>query len=254
MINKHLISMQQQIQRLTMKIARRILPRHRVSYAQRGEDIIIQDIFNMIGIEKPLYLDIGANDPVFGNNAYLFYANGSRGICVEPNPKLARRIITKRPQDICLNAGITDGSDGTAKFYVFDNDSLSTFSEAQAKFLISNTSYKLSGEIIIPVMNINSLLLNHFSKSHLNFLSLDCEGNDLNILKNMDFGLVSPDVICVETVECAKEGCGEKNFSIIQTMQANDYVAFADTYINTIFIHSALTKYLKAVPKLYNGV
>ena len=60
------------------------------SYAQCAEDLIIRFAFDQMGIRKPVYLDIGAHDPIFLSNTYLFYKKGSRGVCVEPNPMLCK--------------------------------------------------------------------------------------------------------------------------------------------------------------------
>ena len=49
----------------------------KVSYAQSGEDLILDGICDFLKIEKPTYLDIGAADPIDGNNSYLFYKKGA---------------------------------------------------------------------------------------------------------------------------------------------------------------------------------
>ena len=56
------------------------------SFAQAGEDRILEFLFSTMGIRHITYLDIGANDPVFCNNTYLFYTRKSKGILVEPDP------------------------------------------------------------------------------------------------------------------------------------------------------------------------
>ncbi len=63
----------------------------RPSYAQGGEDLLIAGIAGFIGLHRPekdirlTYMDIGANDPVMGNNTYYFYKfGGCRGVLVEP--------------------------------------------------------------------------------------------------------------------------------------------------------------------------
>ena len=76
------------------------------SYSQCGEDLLVQYIFNLRGIQKPSYIDIGANHPYFLSNTALFYEKGSRGINIEANPQLAENFKTHRPEDINLNIGI----------------------------------------------------------------------------------------------------------------------------------------------------
>ena len=81
-------------------------PHVRRSYSQSGEDIIISDLFNRLGISNPTYLDIGANDPISLNNTYRLYTRGGSGVCIEPNPVMYKRLLQKRPKDTKINAGV----------------------------------------------------------------------------------------------------------------------------------------------------
>ena len=57
-------------------------------------------------IERPSFMDVGANHPFFLSNTALFYRNGSHGINIEPNPILFRRIAQVRTEDTNIMAGI----------------------------------------------------------------------------------------------------------------------------------------------------
>ena len=67
-------------------------PKYRKSYSQCGEDIIVARLLRDMGIDMPFYVEIGTNDPVIFNNTYFFYRRGAHGVCVEPNPKLHKKI------------------------------------------------------------------------------------------------------------------------------------------------------------------
>ena len=77
-----------------------------ISYAQAGEDLIVSYLLKGLGILKPVYLDIGANDPINGSNTYLFYKNGENGVCIEPDPNLFEHLKNTRKKDACLNIAI----------------------------------------------------------------------------------------------------------------------------------------------------
>ncbi len=71
------------------KVLRRLVfPDTQVTYSQFGEDLIVRYLFDSLGIARPTYLDIGANHPKFSGNTFGFYKRGSRGVLVEPNPRL----------------------------------------------------------------------------------------------------------------------------------------------------------------------
>lgn len=57
-----------------------------ITYSQHGEDMIIANIFSILNITKPTYLDIGANHPLKGSNTALLYSRGSHGTIVDANP------------------------------------------------------------------------------------------------------------------------------------------------------------------------
>ena len=78
------------------------LNQYKVSYSQKGEDLIIKHIFDGLGIVEPSYLDIGAHHPYHISNTALFYKNGSRGINIEPDPDLFVEINRVRKEDINL--------------------------------------------------------------------------------------------------------------------------------------------------------
>jgi hypothetical protein len=58
------------------------------SFSQTGEDLIVEFIFNDIGVDYPSYIDIGAHHPYYLNNTQIFYLKGCRGINIEPDPSL----------------------------------------------------------------------------------------------------------------------------------------------------------------------
>src|SRR4051812_20379104 len=92
----------------------------KVSYAQSGEDIIVDYLFTSLGIVYPSYIDIGANQPVKGNNTYLFYLKGCKGICIEPDISLIAGLKKTRPKDVILNIGVSTTKAGQADFYYFE--------------------------------------------------------------------------------------------------------------------------------------
>ncbi len=66
----------------TVRVALGTQPVEVNSYSQAGEDRILWFLFKSLGIDRPRYVDVGANLPDVSSNPYLFYRNGSRGVCV----------------------------------------------------------------------------------------------------------------------------------------------------------------------------
>jgi FkbM family methyltransferase len=205
------------------------------SYAQQGEDIVLHQILrNVLGIERPTYLDIGAHHPIFSNNTYFLYERGSRGVLVEPNPALHDLLEKIRPRDVLVRAGIGVTAQTEADYYVIapDADQLNTFSREQAEDLVKRLNYRIERVLKVPLINVNELMLKHWNGAP-NLLSLDTEGFDLPILRSLDFKRLRPDVVCVETLAI---GGRRVLAEILQLMGDNGYDARGGSFVNTIFI------------------
>src|SRR6516164_4970812 len=74
----------------------------RSSYAQCGEDVIMELLFhNILEMKNITYLDIGAHEPAHLSNTYMFYEMGYHGVCIEPDPDLCAELKKIRQRDIC---------------------------------------------------------------------------------------------------------------------------------------------------------
>jgi FkbM family methyltransferase len=226
---------------LKKKITSIFFPHVRRSYSQSGEDIIISDLFSRLGIGFPSYLDIGANEPVSLNNTYRLYSRGCRGVCIEPNPVLYKKLKRKRRKDICINAGIAFDETRKADFYVFTGKAhgLSTFSKQEAGFWENTGNDEIGkhkpGSIIkTSLLDINEVMEKYFSP-YPNLISIDVEGLDLEIAKTINFEKYKPEIFCAETLWFAKNNKETKNIQLIDFFKTKDYFVYADTYINTIF-------------------
>ncbi len=213
----------------------------RRSYSQSGEDIIVSYLFERMGIKKPTYLDIGANHPIALSNTYRLYTLGCRGVLIEPNPFLYKKLLQKRKGDKCINIGIAFDENTEADFYIFPEKyhGLNTFSKKEADFWTNTGNEEISKQNIekiirIPLVNINEIMGEYFTP-YPNFVSIDVEGLDLQIVKTIDFEKFQPEVFCIETFEFIEHNMETKNKEIIYFFESNGYFVYADTYVNTIF-------------------
>lgn len=208
----------------------------RTSYAQEGEDIIICNLLERLNKRRISFCDIGANEPYLFNNTYLleriFQIN--RGVLIEPNPLLAKRIASERPNSVCVNCGVTDtGNEEILKFFVMNANTLSSFSREEVNEY-EKIGYKIESEESIVCRDINDILGKYFD-GDVDVMSIDTEGFDLRILRKLDFEKYRPLILCVET--CGfNSGKDEDGLEIIQYMKQMGYIVYADTFINTIFV------------------
>jgi len=168
-------------------------------YSQHGEDIIVFQIFKQLGINKPSYIDVGAYHPSYFSNTAIFYESGSRGINIEANPTLITNFYELRPDDINLNIGVGT-KNGVLPFYMFDeSNGCNTFSLEEAKhFEEFYHGVKIAKTIELPITTLTDIINEHWSGKYPDYMDIDIEGLDYDVLQSCDFSGETPYVICVE--------------------------------------------------------
>jgi FkbM family methyltransferase len=209
---------------------------YNISYAQTGEDIIVDFLVNAKGIKQFTYLDIGANHPVHFNNTYKFYKAGYKGVCIEPDPDVFALLKKKRPADTCLNIGIAANASESRDFYIMNDPVLNTFSKVDAEELEKNKQGKIIKVVKASLKTVEQVINENFSGLSPVFVNIDVEGLDEEILKTFPFHKYRPKIFCVETVHYTDDASSEKRTQIFDLLEAQQYRPFADTYLNTIFI------------------
>jgi FkbM family methyltransferase len=222
---------------------------HLPSYSQFGEDKLIADLLNDMKLKNIVYLDIGANNPKFISNTYLFYENGFRGVLVEPNPYLVGKLRYVRPKDLIVNIGIGIEENVTeADFYMFadEADGLSTFSLDEAKHWqnvgLNGKKYEIELIWKVSLITVNKLIENYLTECP-DFVSIDVEGWDLKILKTFDFERYNPAIFCVETLAYNEDGSTYRLKEIYDFFESKGYFSFAETYANNIFVNKNLYEF-----------
>ena len=164
-----------------------------VSYAQNQEDILLARAFPK---SHGLYLDVGANHPVFHSVTKLFSDRGWRGINVEPSPPVFAELQAARPRDINLNVGVADDA-ATLLFYdTPDRHGWSTF-----RIELADHYRELGVAVIerpIPVVPLAEICAEHVGEQTIDFLKIDAEGFERHALQGADFTRWRPRVVVIE--------------------------------------------------------
>ncbi|WP_412466504.1 FkbM family methyltransferase [Pedobacter sp. KLB.chiD] len=169
------------------------------SYSQDGEDMILKAIYEQKKGYKGFFVDVGAHHPVRYSNTNYFYKRGWKGINIEPTPSAIGAFNTFRKRDINLNIGI--GPEKTKlKFYCFNEPALNSFSEEVSKRIDAESGkYKIIKELDIDVLPLSHVLDQHLpANTTIDFLSIDVEGLDYQVLRSNNWDKYKPSVILVE--------------------------------------------------------
>jgi len=209
------------------------------SYAQSGEDVIVAEIFDHLKFPKPTYLDVGAFLPIFSNNTYLLYRQGSRGVLVEPNVSLVPELRAKRPGDTVLNVGVGLTGQGAADYYCMSLPQWNTFDKDEAERRVAKTGGKVKIEAVVkmPLVPINQIMSEHYPPGGPDFLSIDIESLDLAVLRTIDFARFRPKVICTETLIALTLRMDPETTKFLASQ---GYEVRGMTFANTIYIDQSL--------------
>jgi FkbM family methyltransferase len=173
------------------------MPLPPLSYAQRFEDF---HLWRALGdIENGFYVDIGAGHPVYDNVSFAFCLAGWRGITVEPNPALAELGRAVRPRDQ-LHEGLCGATAGEATLYLQrEFHGLSTTIAEHARAAEKEVA-RPSEAVTLPMTTLTALCERH-APAIFEFLKVDVEGAEADVLRGADFSKHRPKIIVVEAIK-----------------------------------------------------
>jgi len=166
-----------------------------LSYSQNLEDYHLSLAFG--GQATGTYVDIGAGHPIADNVSFWFYERGWQGVVVEPQPELSALYERLRPRDVAVR-GLVGSAAGEVDFHVVDRlHGLSTTREDVAqKARAFGVNYQTRR---VPVMTLAQLCENH-NLGSIDFLKVDVEGAERDVLFGCDWQRFRPKVIVAEAI------------------------------------------------------
>ena len=205
------------------------------SYSQEGEDMILRRIFEYS--KSGFYVDIGAHHPKRFSNTYYFYRQGWCGINIDATPGSMKLFDKKRSRDINIEAAVANEKKEIT-YYIFNEPAVNTLDDKFANKAI-NDNYKLIKKQKIVTKTLKEILEDNLPKNQkINFMSVDVEGLDLEVLKSNDFTLFRPEYILVE-----QHGINMNeitNNELFKFLREENYEFFGKTVLTYIFKDNSL--------------
>jgi FkbM family methyltransferase len=169
------------------------------SYSQEGEDMVLRSFYEGKKNYKGFFVDVGAHHPYRFSNTQHFYKKGWRGINIEPTPGAIKAFNIFRKNDINLNIGISSVKDKLT-FYCFNEPALNGFSKEISQERDSTSAkYHITREVEIETWPLSEVLDKYLpAGQQIDFLTIDVEGLDLQVLKSNNWAKYKPSYILVE--------------------------------------------------------
>ena len=165
----------------------------RTLYSNWGIDLLIKDILKNQK-EKGIYIDVGSHHPLINNNTYILYKRGWKGINIDLDFNSIDMFNYFRPKDHNIQIALSNKI-GFTDLYFFHNRSA------------KNTITKSRGKGAKSIKRVKTDTLNNIIKNSkintkkIDFLSIDVEGNELNVLKGLNFKNYRPKIISIEFIK-----------------------------------------------------
>jgi FkbM family methyltransferase len=166
-----------------------------ISYAQNLEDYVL---WRALGDKADgFYIDVGGGPPVADNVSCWFYLQGWRGLVVEPQENLARDYAFVRPRDSVF-CGVAGAQLGEVEFHIVDR--LHGFSSMRADAVALASQYGASHRTKRVAMSTLNELIAREGVREIDFLKIDVEGAEADVLAGLDLSLHRPRALCIEAV------------------------------------------------------
>ena len=201
--------------------------------SQFKEDIFLDKFFKSKKNGK--YVDLGCFHPTRDNNTYQLYKKNWSGLNIDLNPLTIELFNYFRNRDINLNFCLSKLKTTKKLFYFGEFSPLNTINQNHLKFLKKNfnldkKSYKIK---IIKTENINNIL-KKYNFFKIDFLSIDLEGHESEILNDFRFDLFKIDLICIETLNHNLMSVKNKN-KIQKILKKNNFKLIYKTGVNSFY-------------------
>ena len=173
-------------------------------YSQCSQDKYLENKF-FKGYKNGFYVDVGAHNGIDINNTLYFERNNNwNGINIEPIKKIFDSLVKNRPNDININCAVCNHN-GETEFYLnegytemlsgikdnYDKRHLERLNNENIDNFSTTHIIKVITKKLDTIFDENNIL-------HINYLSIDVEGAEFEVIKSINFDKVFIDIIGFE--------------------------------------------------------
>ncbi len=202
----------------------------RLHFSQLGEDSFLWHIFG----NRPsgFYVDVGCHDPRRYSNTHLLHrVLGWKGINIDADPRAIARFRAARPGDINIHIGVGT-TRGTSEFHLFEDGAVNTFETALASEQASR--FRRGETVVVPTCPLAEILDRALpSGSGIDYLNIDCEGSDHEVLQSNDWTRYRPEILSVEIHGLYLERAGVN--STVKLLKGQGYRLRSHYLVTTFF-------------------
>lgn len=167
-------------------------------YSQHGEDNYIERLFR--GKTNGVCIEVGAYDGITLSNTLHFEEKGWNALCIEPIPSAFDKCKTIRKN--CYQCCISESDASDKEFTIFHlNDNLCAISSLEPDQRLVKSHQHLITKVtscMVKVRSLNSLLAELQFPTAIDFISIDTENTELDVLKGIDLNVYDVKLFVIE--------------------------------------------------------
>ena len=168
------------------------------STSQIGADLFV--LAEMDFKENGYFVEFGASDGISSSNTQLLETKFAwKGILAEPNLFFIEKLRQNRPNALVVEKAVWKLSDEALLFNETNNKDFSTIDFFSNSDWIGIAGGRLNGnKYEVCSISLNDLLAHNGAPRNIDYLSIDTEGSEFEILNAFDFSNYRISVITVE--------------------------------------------------------
>lgn len=196
--------------------------------SQFNEDAVIREQFpiDYVGV----CIEVGAADGI-ASNTLTFEHTGWTAVCIEPNIELFKKC--KKNRKIALNFAVGKNDEDNVNFDIVTlhdgNQTACSSLEVDKRLLLQHENWRPQiNSVLVNVRTLNTIL-SELSLNKVDFVSIDTEGTELDVLEGFNLKKYTPKIIVVEN-----------NFNdskIENYLQTFEYRKFLRDHVNDFYIN-----------------
>ena len=209
--------------------------RKRNTYSQDQEDLFINDYFK--DKNSGFYIDIGCYHPIKYSNTALLYNRGWKGINIDMNQTSIDlfNILRKRDKNIC--AAISNTSKKTIQYFDHLFSPINTLDKNFSSIASKKLSFRKHTEKTIQTYKFNQIIQKYnINIKQIDFINIDVEAHDLEVLESIDLSIFNAKIICVEIAnnqnnikeKKLRDYLNKCNYELIKTVGLNGFFELRD--------------------------
>jgi len=192
-----------------------------VHFGEFAEDVFINRLFK--NVNKGFYVDVGCYHPFKGSLTAKLYEKNWHGINIDISKTSIDLFKIVRKKDINLNLAISNFDGET---YYYENSPIN-----QQNSLIQKNDNQQKKKI--ECLKLNSVLIK-YNISSFEYLNIDVEGSELDVIKGIDFKRFTPTLVTIENNDLFPEDY--YNNEVYKILKNNDYIFINKIGVTNFFM------------------